>query len=271
MPYSGAAKHTDSWQLPPMGTGDLYVTLASNNAEVELAQALRYDVFVNEIGAKPSPEAKSLERDFDEFDDICDHLLVIDKTLIDTPKNPVVGTYRLIRGSTAKILGKFYSESEYDITNIKVFDDDILELGRSCIHGNYRSKATMQLLLRGIGAYINHHGVKLMFGCASFHGKDVEPIKEELSYLYHYHLAPEQHRTVALPELYINMNHRSKDEIKPKEILKKLPPLIKGYLGMGAYVGDGAVYDSVCNTIDVSIIVKTDRLNDGYMRRFVSE
>lgn len=264
-----AIEKQDSWQLPEIKSGTLTAALALSGAEIELAQALRYDVFVNEIGARPGPEAKKVQRDFDEFDEVCDHLLVIDEALLNTPKNPVVGTYRLIRGSAAAALGRFYSQAEYDISKISRFDDDILELGRSCVHKDYRNRASLQLLWRGIGAYLAHYDIKMMFGCASFHGRDIEPIKQQISYLYHYHLAPEDKRPVALSDQYINMDLVSKEKCADKKIRGELPPLVKGYLGVGAWVGDGAVYDNVCNTIDISIVVETDRLNASYARRFV--
>lgn len=269
MKQAYALPEGEFWQLPKIESDNLKAVLASNKAEIELAQSLRYDVFVNEIGAKPGAEAKRLELDFDEYDEVCDHLLVIDTNLINTSKNPVVGTYRLIRGTAAGEVGKFYSSSEYDVTKIARFDNDILELGRSCIHKDYRNKSVLQLLWRGIGAYLANYDIKLLFGCASFHGDDVDLIKNQLSYLYHNYLAPDEYRTVALEDQYINMNLVEKEECKDKSIRNSLPPLIKGYLGMGAFIGDGAVYDSVCNTIDVSIIVQTERLNARYTRRFV--
>ena len=147
----------------------------------------------------------------------------------------------------------------------------MLELGRSCVHKDYRDKATLQLLWRGIGAYLAHYDIKVMFGCASFHGSEIEPIKQQLAYLRHYHLAPESLRPIAHSEKYINMDLASKEECGEKKIRLNLPPLVKGYLAVGAYVGDGAVYDAVCNTIDVSIVVETDRLNASYARRFVRQ
>lgn len=264
-----ALPHT-LWQLPDIRTDHLRVVLADSTKLVEQAQSLRYDVFVGEIGAKASREVMRRQRDFDDFDAVCDHLLVIDDAVA-PGKNPVVGTYRLIRGTAAGRLGRFYSQSEYDVARIAAFNDDILELGRSCIRKEYRNTATLQMLWRGIGAYVAHYNVQMMFGCASFPGTQLEPIKKHLSYLYHHHLAPEAIRAKALAEQYISMNWCSAEESKDRAVRATLPPLIKGYLGVGGFIGDGAVYDYVCNTIDVAIIVQTERLKQNYQRRYVHE
>ena len=100
---------TEFWQLPTIESANLFAVLAENRTEIELAQSLRYSVFVDEIGARPGAEAKKVRRDFDEYDEVCDHLLVIDKNKLNSPDNPVVGTYRLIRGTAAQAIGNFYS------------------------------------------------------------------------------------------------------------------------------------------------------------------
>ena len=143
-----------------------------------------------------------------------------------------------------------------------------MELGRSCVDPNYRSRSVMQLLWRGIGAYINLHDIELMFGCGSFSGIDTEAHALSLAYLHHYHLAPENLRLKALPDYYASMNTMEKDIINPKEAFNALPPLLKGYLRLGGYVGEGAAVDKEYNTIDVGVVVKTALVGEKYMQRY---
>jgi putative hemolysin len=257
-----------SWQLPTIQAGALEVKLADSNEELQLAQALRYRVFVEEMGAKASAEMHEQRRDWDEFDAVCDHLLVVDKSREEKGKNPVVGTYRLLRGEVGKRYGKFYTASEFDITPALKLPYEILELGRSCVHPDYRGRSGMQLLWRGIGAYVEHYRIGLMFGCASFSGTDVAALKEALAYLHHQHLAPEDIRIRALKERYVTMNTLPKEAVEIKRIIMDLPPLIKGYLRLGAVIGDGAVLDHDYNTTDVCIMVRTATLTNSYYNRY---
>jgi putative hemolysin len=247
--------------------GSLAVRLATTSGEIEASQFLRYDMFYRETGGTPPPEVAAQRRDFDAYDDICDHLLVIDYDR-ETIRERVVGTYRLIRRDAVGRLGRFYTESEFDIAKIRAFPGNILELGRSCVHPDYRNRAVMQLLWRGIGAYVAHYSLGLMFGCASFTGQNPDDHAMGLSYLYHYHLAPEYLRARALPELYVNMNRMPKEAINAKQAFLDLPPLLKGYLRLGGYIGDGAIIDPHCNMVDVCIIVQTDRVTDKYYQRY---
>lgn len=249
--------------------GNLAVHIATKPEEISASQELRYRIFFEEMGGIPSEEAKRIKRDSDRFDDYCDHLLVRDYDL-PAESGQVVGTYRLLRRSALRDLPSFYSESEFDISAIKRLKGELLELGRSCVDANYRNRAVMTLLWRGIGAYVTQHNVQLMFGCASFFGIDPQEHKIPLSYLYHYHMAPEEMRSKALPDQYIDMNLMPKEAINEKRAFAALPALIKGYLRMGGYIGDGAVIDPHCKTIDVGIIVKTDLLTDRYSQRYAA-
>lgn len=248
--------------------GNLAVRLALTSHEIEAAQALRYRIFYEEMQGIPSPEVRNLKRDYDEFDAYCDHLLVMDYD--HAAGDQVVGTYRLLRRSAMQKLGRFYSQSEFDITPILLEEGEILELGRSCVDEQYRNRAVMQLLWRGIGAYVSAHDIKLMFGCASFTGTDLGQHALPLAYLYHYHLAPAELRATALPDQYIEMNRMPKEAIDAKEAFAALPALIKGYLRLSGYIGHGAVIDPHCNTVDVGIVVKTDRVTDKYAQRYSS-
>ncbi len=247
--------------------GSLQVRLAETPADIEAAQALRYRVFYQEMGAHPTIEMALARRDFDDFDDICDHLLVIDWAK-GAGAEAVVGTYRLIRREAALAHGRFYTAAEYDISRIDAYPGELLELGRSCVEAAARNRATMQLLWRGIAAYVFHYGIELMFGCASLPGTDPDALALPLSYLYHHHLAPEDLRPRALPERFVDMNRLAKESVDPASALPLLPPLIKGYLRLGGFVGDGAVIDHQFNTTDVCVVVKTDQVTEKYYRHY---
>ncbi len=262
--------------------GSLQVRLAEKPEEIDAALALRYRVFYEEMGAKPSPEALASKRDTDRLDQYCDHLLVIDNERQGDRK--VVGTYRLIRREAAAKHGSFYSASEYDISPLIAYPGEILELGRSCIEKDYRTGIVMQTLWKGLAAYMFRYDIKLMFGCASLHGDNPDDHALALSYLYYHHLAPPALRARALPEFYVKMDRLPREafdpdaafnaldfnniKVDPRAGAASLPPLIKGYLRVGGYVGDGAFLDHQFNTTDVCIIVKTDMLTDRYLRHY---
>jgi len=248
-------------------SGTLQVRLAETVGDVDAAQALRYRVFYEEMRAIPSPEMARRERDFDSFDGICDHLLVIDHAR-GSGAQAVVGTYRLIRRPAAERHGRFYSAAEYDIAKITAYPGELLELGRSCVDLSARGRSTMQLLWRGLAAYVFHHDIALMFGCASLPGTDPDALALPLSYLYHHHLAPPALRPHALPQHYVDMQRLDAASLDPARALGDLPPLIKGYLRVGGFVGDGAVIDHQFNTTDVCVVVKTDLVTDKYYRHY---
>jgi len=248
-------------------SGTLAVRLAEGPGEVAAAQALRYRVFYEEMGAEPTPEMARARRDFDRFDDVADHLLVIDHARGTGPQS-VIGTYRLIRRSAAARVGRFYSAEEYDISAIAAYPGEILELGRSCVDAAARNRPTMQLLWRGIATYVFFHQIDLMFGCASLPGTDPDALAAPLSYLYYHHLAPPALRPRALTARYVDMRRLATNAIDHARALAELPPLIKGYLRLGGFVGDGAVIDHQFNTTDVSIVVKTDLITDKYYRHY---
>lgn len=250
--------------------GHLGVRLATTQEEIDAAQALRYQVFYEEMGANPDPATLALRLDRDAFDDVADHLLVIDHDLGEGIEN-VVGTYRLIREEAAAKIGGFYSESEYDISRLKQAPLRKLELGRSCTAKAYRNRMVMQLLWRGIAAYVFHYNIDLMFGCASLSGTDPDALAEELAYLALNHLAPADIRPRALPARYVDMQRLPASDIDPKRALMRLPPLVKGYLRLGGCVGDGAVIDSQFNTTDIAIIVQTGLVTEKYYRHYERE
>jgi len=248
-------------------SGPLQVRLAETAEDIDAAQALRYRIFYEALGARPLPHMLRRRRDVDRFDDDCDHLLVLDHAR-GSGHDPVVGTYRLLRRKAAARLGGFYSAAEYDITPLIAHPSEILELGRSCVDTAYRQRPAMQLLWSGIAAYVFHHGIALMFGCASLPGTDPGALALPLSYLYYYHLAPPALRPRALKERYVDMRRIAMSAIDPGRALNALPPLIKGYLRLGGFTGDGAVIDEQFNTTDVCILVKTDLITEKYSRHY---
>lgn len=258
---------TDALISGELRFGNLEVRLAETAAEVHAAQLLRFRVFYEEMQARPTPEMAAQRRDYDMFDELCDHLLVIDHN-VGSGADGVVGTYRLIRRAAAARAGSFYSSDEYDISRIEEYPGEVLELGRSCVDHAYRSRGTMQLLWRGIAAYAAHYDIKLMFGCASLPGTNPKALALPLSYLYYHHLAPPALRPVALPHRYVEMAMMEEHEIDPRRGINEVPPLIKGYLRLGGFVGEGAVVDHQFNTTDVSIVVKTDLITDKYLRHY---
>lgn len=267
---------TSPQRFKAVRAGTLEVRLAESAAEIDAAQALRYRVFYEEMSARPTPEIAATRRDRDQFDDYCDHLLVIDSKR-GAGADGVVGTYRLLRRAVAMRHGGFYTATEFDIGPLLAYPGEILELGRSCVDAMYRTRPTMQLLWRGIASYVFLYDIKLMFGCASLPGTDPQAVAVSLSYLYHYHLAPPPLRARALPERYVDMNLLPCNEVDAaaavaqldsRAAVAALPPLIKGYLRLGGMVGDGAVIDLQFNTTDVCIIVATDHLTEKYFNHY---
>ena len=248
-------------------SGTLGVRIATTAAEIDAAQALRYRIFYEEMGAHPDDATRATGRDRDRFDAVADHLLVVDHAIGPGPEG-VVGTYRLIRSQAAQKAGGFYSADEYELSAVIAFPGEVMELGRSCVDLAHRNRAVMQLLWRGIAAYVFRHRIGLMFGCASLPGTDPDALATELTYLHAHHLAPPELRPRAVASRYVEMRRRDPATIAPLRALAALPPLIKGYLRLGGFVGDGAVIDSQFNTVDVAIVVKTDLITDKYFKHY---
>lgn len=255
-------------------SGRFTVRLAENDDEIAQAQALRYAVFVEEMGATPSPEDATEKRERDRFDPFCEHLLLIDNADAmrdgvrdpDLPEGPVVGVYRLLRGSVAKAGPGFYTSQEYDLAPIEALERETLELGRSCVAADYRGTAAMQLLWMALSQYIAIHDIGLMFGTASFHGREIEPLKVPLSFLHHNHLAPADLRPRAVEANYVDMNLLPPDQVDRNEAMRMLPALMKGYMRLGGFVGDGAFIDYDFNTVDVCLVMDTGRITSRYKK-----
>lgn len=248
-------------------SGNLGVRLARDADEIDAVQALRYRVFYEEMGAHADAATAASRRDRDEFDAVADHLLVLDHDKGEGAKS-VVGTYRLIRRGAAARLGRWYSAAEYDISRILAVEGELVECGRSCVDAAYRTRGTLQLLWSGIAAYVARHRIAILFGCASLPGTNLDALADELTYLASHHMAPEAIRPRALPDRYVEMMRKDPATIDTKRTLVGLPPLIKGYLRLGGFVGEGAVIDPQFNTTDVAVMVKTDLITEKYSKHY---
>jgi putative hemolysin len=242
------------------------VRLARGPEEIRAAQRLRYKVFYEEYAAIPDEQMAKERRDADAFDAVADHLIVIDESCPDAEQG-IVGTYRLIRQEAANQHGRFYTSGEYDISPLQS-RGTLLELGRSCVLAEYRTRPVLQLLWQGILDYVLAARADVMFGCASLHGTDVAALSQQLAYLHHYHLAPEGMRPRALTSRYIDMDLHPREEINVRQVFSELPPLIKGYLRIGAFIGDGAVVDDQFNTTDVCIVMPTNNIAARYRKHY---
>ena len=249
--------------------GDLEVRLATSDVEVEAAQRLRYQIFFEEEGARASEDARVSGLDIDAYDSVCDHLLVFDHGA-GTPV--VVGTYRLLRQSIAARHGGFYSAGEFDLGPLLSGAGtglQLLELGRSCVAAAYRDAPTIGLLWRGIASYLKAHGIGHMFGCGSLHGVEVGDHATSLAYLHHHHLAPPELRAYAWDRHRVETDLLPPGSYDARAAARGLPPLIKGYLRVGAMIGDGGSVDRDFNTIDVFVIMPVDRITERYAARYM--
>jgi L-ornithine Nalpha-acyltransferase len=263
--------------VPALGRiGPLEVRLAGTRKEIRRAQKLRYNVFYRDGAAIADAATLLARRDKDAFDRICDHLLVIDHSATGPVKArlrrkpPVVGTYRLLPQEAAMRHGGFYTESEFDIATLVERHRGLrfLELGRSCVLPPYRNKRTVELLWHGVWSYVRQNNFDAMIGCASLEGTDPDRLALPLSFLHHFARAPEDWRATALPHRRIEMNRMAKSSIDPRIALRELPPLIKGYLRLGAFIGDGAVIDHQFGTTDVLMILPVSAISRRYIEHF---
>ncbi|TNF61060.1 MAG: GNAT family N-acetyltransferase [Rhodobacteraceae bacterium] len=245
----------------------LRVKIARTEAEHRAAQALRYDVFVRELGAGGPlvDHERGLERD--EFDAHCDQMIVTDGAQGDR----VVGVYRLMRDDQAVAAGRFYSEGEYDLSPLRASGRRLLELGRSCLHADYRGGMAMYHLWAALADYVAAHRIGILFGVASFHGTDVAALAQPLSLLHHEHLAPPALRPRALPGHFQRMDLIGRDDIDRRAAMLRMPALIKGYLRLGGQVGEGAFIDHAFNTTDICLVLDTARMNARQSRLYTRD
>ena len=245
-----------------MTAPDFELRLAQSDADLRAAQRLRYDVFVKELGGDGPlvDHDQGLERD--AFDPFYDHLILFDHA---REGSPAVGVYRLLCGDKLGREGgpeHFYSEAEYDLSILKASGRKLLELGRSCLHPDYRGGAAMMHLWTGLAAYVDAHQIEILFGVASFHGTDVGALQAPLSLLHHRNLAPDYIRVRAQPDVYQTMDLLPEEQIDRPAAMRAVPALIKGYLRLGGFVGDGAFVDHTFNTTDICLIIDMNLVNE---------
>ncbi|MEW2913669.1 GNAT family N-acyltransferase [Leisingera sp. JC11] len=234
---------------------DFSVKIAETEHELRAAQALRYDVFVRELGGGGELIDHEAGLECDRFDPFFDHMLVTDEV-----KGMVVGVYRLLRDDQAAKAGQFYSEDEYDLSVLKTSGRRLLELGRSCLHADYRGGMAMFHLWSGLADYVERHGIEVLFGVASFHGTDPLELANPLAMLHHNHLAPPDLRVRS--KTFQSMDLVGADDLDRKRAMVETPALIKAYLRLGGFVGEGAYIDHAFNTTDVCLILDTARMNE---------
>ena len=253
-------------EFKPIIFKNFTIKIAESNFEIKKAQSLRYKIFFKEKKIKKKSFKFLLQRDYDFYDKISDHLIIIDNNR--EIRDNVIGTYRLLRGNCAKLYRGFYTEQEFDISNLKknFSSKDILELGRSCVHPQYRSGIILKLLWQGISNYIKMYKIKILMGCASFHGTNPSKFKDEFSLLYESYRLPEDYDVKSLQSNEISFNKN----INHSTTLNKLPPLIKGYLRAGGMVSENFYIDREFETIDYCVIMLTEKIVSRYQNKFLN-
>ena len=244
--------------------------LARDARDLRAAQRLRYGVFVEELGADGPLVDHQARLERDRFDDIFDHLLLIDNRRDPGLLEDVVGVYRLLPSDRLGPGGRFYSEAEYDLAALRATGRKLLELGRSCVHPDHRGGTAMFHLWNGLADYVLERGIEILFGVASFHGTDIARLTPSLAYLHHHHLAPSALRVRAREPGFQRMDLLPPDQLDRKAAMAATPALIKAYLRLGGFVGEGAWIDRDFNTTDVCLVMDTGRMSErhrGYYTR----
>lgn len=229
--------------------------LAKREADVRAAQALRYRIFAEEMGAHIKSREPGLDQDL--FDPYCDHLLVQnDET------GEIIGTYRILRPDQARRLGSYYSDTEFDLTRLHGIRNQLVEIGRSCVHPDYRSGAVISLLWAGLAQYMQERNYQYLMGCASMTMVDGGHLAASLYHrLAESHLSPAEWRVTprcALPLAALD-----------KALTAEIPPLIKGYLRAGAMICGEPAWDPDFNTADFLILLPMQHINQRYARHFL--
>ena len=238
------------------------IKLAEGADEVRSAQRLRYQVFVEEMGCRlPASHDEGL--DVDPFDPLCDHIIIIDKRT-----NETIGTYRLLRRSRLGAQGRFYAEGEFDIASIRALPGEILELGRSCVHKDYRRQAILNSLWVQIAAYIKEHRVTYLFGCSSVYTTQPQEVSRYYDLLSRRYGAPDAARVRPVqgrevPGLTLGTLKHDEE----KEVLLKLPALIRSYLKLGARVCGPPALDKEFGTVDFFILLSVAEISRTYLQR----
>ena len=244
------------------------IRLATTAEDLLSAQRLRYRVFVSELGGDGAMVDHEAGLERDEFDEVVDHLVLVDRRRDPATLDHVVGVYRLMPGDRARAFGRFYCDSEYDLSRLKACGRSLLELGRSCVDPTHRGGSGMYLLWNALADYVLDHGIEILFGVASFHGTDVAPLAQALSWLHHHHLAPPDLRPVARGPQFQRMVLVPSDQLDRRAAMAAMPALIKAYLRLGGVVGEGAWIDRAFNTTDVFLLMDTAAMSDRHRKYY---
>ncbi|WP_296762723.1 GNAT family N-acyltransferase [Sediminimonas sp.] len=235
------------------------VGLARSETELHAAQRLRYEVFVAELGGGGPMVDHDARLERDRFDPFFEHLILRDLTRPEGAQ--VVGVYRLLDEAGATRAGQFYSEDEYNLAPLRRSGRRLLELGRSCLHRDYRGGGAMHVMWSALADHISARGIEILFGVASFHGTDVQALAQPLSLLHHRHLAPPGLRVRARPPGAAAMDLIPEGQLDRRAAMLTVPALIKAYLRLGGCVGDGAFVDRDFNTTDVCLVLDMARVD----------
>ncbi|MFD2173697.1 GNAT family N-acetyltransferase [Rhodobacter lacus] len=242
-----------------------YETRITRDAsDIRASQRLRYQVFVEELGGSGPLVDHENRLETDEFDPLYDHLVLLDPNKEEGDLARVVGAYRLLRSDRAAEIGRFYCDAEYDLSPLRACGRRLLELGRSCVHPDHRGGAAMLMLWNALADYVIAHDIEILFGVASFHGTDVAALKEPLAWLHHHHLAPEGLRPRACAEHFQSMDLVPEVDLDRRAAMEQMPNLIKAYLRLGGFVGEGAYVDRPFNTTDVLLLMDTQAMSEKH-------
>ncbi|RCW88606.1 GNAT family N-acetyltransferase [Paracoccus lutimaris] len=240
--------------------------LATDETDLLAAQRLRYRVFVEELGGDGPlvDHERRLERD--EFDTVVDQMILVDNRRSRDDLDHVVGVYRLLPGDRAERFGRFYCDSEYDLSSLRSSGRSLLEMGRSCVDPAFRGGAGLMLLWSALAEYVLSRDIDILFGVASFHGTDAGRLAQPLSWLHHNHLAPSEMRPRALPDAYQPMDLIAAPQLDRRAAMVGMPPLIKAYLRLGGQIGEGAWIDHEFNTTDVFLLLDTKAMSQKHRK-----
>jgi putative hemolysin len=243
--------------------GRYVVGFARSESEVQEAQALRYRVFADELGARLDEASAGLGLDVDRFDAFCEHLIVRD-----TLSQTVVGTYRILSPAAGLACGSYYSESEFDLGALANIRAGLVEVGRSCVHPDHRAGAVMALLWAGLTEYMHNHRHRFLAGCASISLRDGGALAAGVcKSLCDNHLSPEAWRVTPRHPARLLERVPDADACPPA----RMPPLIKGYLRVGAYICGEPAWDADFNTADLFLLLPMERMSARYRRHFRRE
>ena len=240
------------------------VVWARDDEDVREAQQLRYLVFAQEMGARLTlPKGAPAGHDIDIFDPFCEHLLVRAASRDGEP-GPVIGTYRVLTPDSARRVGGLYSEGEFDLTRLRPLRSKMVELGRACVHPDWRSGGAILALWGALAEFMQRNGLDTMIGCASVSMRDGGHFAASLwEQLRKTHLAPiEWHVSARLPLPVADLQH---------DLNVDPPALIKGYLRCGAKILGAPAWDPDFNTADLPMLLRIEDLPARYRKHFLGK